>query len=139
MQVAKIMPTYEGMGDPLAESVAATIEHFERRERQLSKGGYAATQEFAVACRAWAVPVSDAIKAKRQSDIARLVRDLDPEVVAVAGLSSLAHSIVIEREDAALPIDIGRAVQGELFAAGLLSKQVKALRKAKTARGRTKL
>jgi DNA-directed RNA polymerase, mitochondrial len=107
-----------------ASSEQKTVERFEKREAWRAKsGGYGATAEF----RAFFAPerisrlasyIREQLRAR--SDLTLVLRNIDPHQLALAAVASLTHSVITGRHDPGLTLDIGRAVQGELWAAKLL-------------------
>jgi len=119
------------MKSALALSEARTIARFEKRENQRSRRGYSATAEFAAFAgeplQRLADHIQDCLRAR--DDLAQTLRDIGSHQLALAGLASLMHSIVVGRAQPGLTIDIGKALQGELWAARLLKDNKRLLSK----------
>jgi hypothetical protein len=119
------------MKSALALSEAKTIERFERREAKRSKRGYGATAEFAAGSGELFPRLVDHIQVclQKPDDLTSMLREIGPRQLALEGLDSLMHSVVIGRKQPALAIELGKAVQGALWAAGLLKNNPKRLKK----------
>jgi hypothetical protein len=114
-----------------------TYERFERREnKRFKRDGFVGTQEFGALDREWnlvdrlAAYITTQIM-KKPTQLNRLLRDLcdpDPHELALVVVGSVAHSAVYGREDPAMTIDIGQAVQDLAF-------EKKVLRPEKVSRG----
>ena len=119
-----------------------TRERFDERQVQQFRTGYGATAEGAAVISDLLGPLSDCIRnsAKKTNDLTVLLREVSPDQLAAAGLASLLHSIAIAKAiidkdkdgdkksiETQRKVHIGRSIQGELWAAGLLKNDRKRL------------
>jgi DNA-directed RNA polymerase, mitochondrial len=100
-----------------------TIERFEKRENWRSKQGYGATAEFGAGAPKLLPRLADYIRGRlnKRDELTLMLRGIGPDKLALAGLASLMHWAVIGRNDEpGRTIDLGKTIQGELWAAQLL-------------------
>jgi hypothetical protein len=105
-----------------------TAARFERNEAR--RGGYAATEEFRLFAGELLGPLTDKIRERlanpngtNEKALVSILGQLDPGVIAIAGLVSLLPAIQAGRDIVKQTLGIGRAIHGELWAANLLSER----------------
>jgi hypothetical protein len=103
-----------------------TVERFNRREhKRWKRDGFGGTEEFA----AWAKDLVHRLaqhipeRLERRTQLNLLLRELDPNKLALAAIASLTHSALIGREDPEMTLDLGRAVQEIAFEAKVLDPE----------------
>lgn len=109
-----------------------TRKRFEKGERRKSRQGYGATSEFGALAKELLQPLTDHIRRRLRDPKGDtpavptvLMNSIDPQLLAALGIDCLLHGIIIGRREPGLTIDIGRIVQGELWAHGQLKNDPK--------------
>jgi DNA-directed RNA polymerase len=112
-------------------AVAATRERFDRvQHRAFRDQGFQGTVEGLAVTQALFGKLSGVLQTKLQPpykgvrkvhrDFVRTLRQLDPDLIAVATLSYLLHSIVLQSPLMQVSLLLGKNIQVECWAAGLL-------------------
>ena len=117
-------------------SIAKTKQRFEQHGEDLrfERGGFGHTAEFAAA-------IKDGLPARLAAHIRKRlttrddygIRIVAPDELAVEGLGALLHSIVTEGEEPGRSIEVGRRLQGAVWAAGLVPPRGDGCRRSENA------